>query len=141
LLQFEAQTGAHPVRTKFVTRFVKEHFAVPIYEFICQSCGHEFEQILSFSETRIPACPSCHSEQVIRRMGRPAIHFKGSGWYITDSKKSSESKTSANGSNGASEKSQASEKVESSEKKADAMPAATESTAASTAAPAKSTTD
>jgi hypothetical protein len=27
-------------------------------------------------------------------MGRPAIHFKGSGWYINDSKKSSDTKES-----------------------------------------------
>jgi hypothetical protein len=30
-------------------------------------------------------------------MGKPAIHFKGSGWYITDSKKSSDAKSGANG--------------------------------------------
>lgn len=81
---------------------------VPIYEFVCQSCGNEFEQIRSFSDNSVPVCGVCHSEQVVRRMGRPAIHFKGSGWYITDSKKSSKesavgsaSNGSNNGSNGA----------------------------------------
>ena len=63
---------------------------MPIYEFICQSCGNEFEQIRSFSDSSVPACVKCGSTQVVRRMGRPAIHFKGSGWYINDSKKSSE---------------------------------------------------
>ncbi len=61
---------------------------MPIYEFVCQRCGHEFEQILSFSDTSVPACPACAGSQVERRLGRPAIHFKGSGWYITDSKSS-----------------------------------------------------
>lgn len=60
---------------------------MPIYEFICQQCESEFEEIQSFSETKIPDCPSCGSADVTRRVGRPAIHFKGSGWYITDSKK------------------------------------------------------
>jgi putative FmdB family regulatory protein len=63
---------------------------VPIYEFICQSCGNEFEQIRSFSDSSMPECAKCGSSEVVRRMGRPAIHFKGSGWYINDSKKSNE---------------------------------------------------
>lgn len=74
---------------------------MPIYEFVCQSCGNEFEQIRSFSDNSLPVCSVCHSEQVVRRMGRPAIHFKGSGWYITDSKKSGKESAvgaSANGS-------------------------------------------
>ena len=68
---------------------------MPIYEFVCESCGHEFEKILAFSATKMPSCPACQSEQVDRQMSRPAIHFKGSGWYITDSK--AVSKASANG--------------------------------------------
>ena len=69
---------------------------MPIYEFSCQHCGNEFEKILSFSAQTVPHCPKCNSQQVERRVGRPAIHFKGSGWYITDSKAS---KDSSNGSN------------------------------------------
>jgi putative FmdB family regulatory protein len=65
---------------------------LPIYEFICQSCGNEFEQIRSFSDSTMPTCANCGSTQVERLMGRPAIHFKGSGWYVTDSKKSSDKK-------------------------------------------------
>ncbi len=68
---------------------------MPIYEFVCESCGHEFEQILAFSATKMPNCPACQSEHVRRQMSRPAIHFKGSGWYINDSKVAS--KVSANG--------------------------------------------
>ncbi|MEX1019328.1 MAG: zinc ribbon domain-containing protein [Litorilinea sp.] len=60
---------------------------MPIYEFYCQGCGHEFEQIVSFSAATVPACPACASADVGRHMSRPAIHFKGSGWYITDSRK------------------------------------------------------
>jgi putative FmdB family regulatory protein len=71
---------------------------MPIYEFVCQDCGYEFELIQSFSDSSIPQCPVCQSDHVMRRVGRPAIHFKGSGWYITDSKKAS--KSSANGQNG-----------------------------------------
>ena len=68
---------------------------MPIYEFVCQPCGCEFEKIQSFSDITVPTCPRCQSVQVQRQMGRPAIHFKGSGWYITDSKKSSSAVTPA----------------------------------------------
>lgn len=73
---------------------------MPIYEFVCQSCGNEFEQIRSFSDNSVPTCSVCRSEQVVRRMGRPAIHFKGSGWYITDSKKSGKESAVGGSSNG-----------------------------------------
>jgi putative FmdB family regulatory protein len=67
---------------------------MPIYEFVCLDCGSEFEQLRSFSAHGHPPCPACASEHVSRKIGRPAIHFKGSGWYVTDSKGS---KQSANG--------------------------------------------
>lgn len=68
---------------------------MPIYEFVCHDCGHEFETIQSFSDSSTPACPNCQGVHVRRRIGQPAIHFKGSGWYITDSKNNS--RASANG--------------------------------------------
>ncbi len=69
---------------------------MPIYEYVCQKCGHEFERIVSFSENgKAFQCPACGAEQVQRKMGRPAIHFKGSGWYITDSKKSNNGASSS----------------------------------------------
>jgi len=64
---------------------------MPIYEFVCGECGHEFEKILAFSAAT-PACAKCGAANVERQMGRPAIHFKGSGWYITDSKKGGSAK-------------------------------------------------
>ena len=68
---------------------------MPIYEFVCQTCDNNFEKIQSFSDTAASSCPNCDSQDVARQMSRPAIHFKGSGWYITDSKKAD--KQSANG--------------------------------------------
>jgi putative FmdB family regulatory protein len=68
---------------------------MPIYEFACHDCGHEFEKIQSFSDSSTPSCPNCQGVHVRRRISQPAIHFKGSGWYINDSKNTS--KSSANG--------------------------------------------
>jgi putative FmdB family regulatory protein len=60
---------------------------MPIYEFACADCGATFEKRVSFSATTTPPCDSCHGDNVHRQLSAPAIHFKGSGWYITDSKK------------------------------------------------------
>jgi len=68
---------------------------MPIYELACEECGNQFERIVSFSSTVLPACPTCGSVEVMRLLSKPAIHFKGSGWYITDSKKEDEKKKAA----------------------------------------------
>ena len=69
---------------------------MPLYEFVCGDCNTQFEAIQSFSATTQPNCPVCQSSNVARQISKPAIHFKGSGWYITDSKNTG--KQSANGS-------------------------------------------
>jgi putative FmdB family regulatory protein len=62
---------------------------MPIYEFACRDCGTHFEEMQSFSATTLPPCPACGSHHVGRLLSRPAIHFKGSGWYVTDSRNAS----------------------------------------------------
>ncbi len=77
---------------------------MPIYELACKDCGSRYERIVSFSSANFPACPICGSVEVTRLLSKPAIHFKGSGWYITDSKdddakkKAAAQKTDSNGS-------------------------------------------
>ena len=66
---------------------------MPIYEFICTDCHDSFEQLLSYSATQEPACPACGSEQARRKLSAPAIHFKGSGFYLTESRKEAKSKS------------------------------------------------
>ncbi len=67
---------------------------MPIYVYSCETCGAQFEEMRSFSDTRMPVCPDGHTN-VRRTFSPPAIHFKGSGWYITDSRKNRNGK--ANG--------------------------------------------
>ena len=67
---------------------------MPLYEYRCKSCGHQFEKIQSFSAPEEKECPQCHAE-VERLLSAPAIQFKGSGWYVTDyANKSSAGKAS-----------------------------------------------
>lgn len=89
---------------------------MPIYEFACQDCGNEFEKIQSFSDSTTPACPNCLGVHVVRRISPPAIHFKGSGWYITDSKNSSKKSASGEPSGAKESAGDAGDKAEKTEK-------------------------
>ena len=66
---------------------------MPIYEYDCSTCGVIFEQRQSFSDPPLAvyaSCPNNHRGCNIRRLvSTPAIVFKGSGFYVTDNRKSS----------------------------------------------------
>ena len=69
---------------------------MPTYHYACSSCSHEFDQYQSFTEDALTVCPSC--DGFIRRVIQPVgVVFKGTGWYLTDSRKSDKSDTSADG--------------------------------------------
>lgn len=57
---------------------------MPIYEYQCRKCKHRFERIQKFSDPPIRKCPECSGGRVEKLLSPPAVHFKGSGWYITD---------------------------------------------------------
>ena len=44
---------------------------MPIYEYQCRKCGHEFE-LLVLRDT-IPACPSCHAQDLERLLSGFAV--------------------------------------------------------------------
>ena len=44
---------------------------MPIYEYSCQACGHEFE-LLVLKKTK-PACPSCESNDLERLISLPTV--------------------------------------------------------------------
>lgn len=61
---------------------------MPTYAYRGTACAHEFEAYQSFSEDPLTTCTECGGP--IRRVIQPApVVFKGSGWYITDSRKGS----------------------------------------------------
>lgn len=58
---------------------------MPTYVYHCSRCGSDFEVRRKFSDPPLVRCLEGHEE--IRRVFTPAgIIFKGSGWYIKDSK-------------------------------------------------------
>lgn len=75
---------------------------MPLYDYQCRSCGKVAEVRHGFNETHEAPCADCGGE--MRRVFSPAgIVFKGSGFYVTDSRKSSESSTSKSGGTGKSD--------------------------------------
>lgn len=63
---------------------------MPIYEYECETCGNRFERFQSIQDEPIRQCPTCAG--TVHKVFHPAgIIFKGSGWYITDSRKSTSS--------------------------------------------------
>ena len=82
---------------------------MPIYEYKCDACGHEFEEMLHFSEREVPLNTPCPNRifdrnqepqcfdcdgKVHLKMSLGSFHLKGSGWYKDGyGKKKQETKT------------------------------------------------
>jgi putative FmdB family regulatory protein len=67
---------------------------LPLYDYQCRACGQVTEVRHGFREAHEGACPACGGE--LARVFNPAgILFKGSGFYITDSRKASASSDSS----------------------------------------------
>jgi len=62
---------------------------MPTYEYECTSCGKSFEAFQSMSDAPLSTCPSCGKKVRRRINGGTGIIFKGSGFYVNDSRKSS----------------------------------------------------
>ncbi|MDQ2077908.1 zinc ribbon domain-containing protein [Marinimicrobium sp. ABcell2] len=93
---------------------------MPIYEYQCESCQHEFEALQKLSEAPLVDCPACAQPALIKKISAAGFRLKGSGWYETDFKSSNRKNLAGDG--GDSKKSES--------KKSDSQPASKGSTAA-----------
>jgi putative FmdB family regulatory protein len=67
---------------------------MPTYQYQCKNCGYELEEFQSIKENPLTLCPKCNTENLLRIMGTGGgLIFKGSGFYLTDYKKTSRSAT------------------------------------------------
>jgi putative FmdB family regulatory protein len=58
---------------------------MPIYTYECEDCGVRFDTRQKFSDDPITECPECGGH--VHRVPQPVgVVFKGSGWYVTDSR-------------------------------------------------------
>lgn len=59
---------------------------MPIYEYRCDNCEHEFETIQKFSDEPLKNCPACKQDTLRKQVSVSAFRLKGGGWYETDFK-------------------------------------------------------
>ncbi|MBU2887386.1 zinc ribbon domain-containing protein [Gilvimarinus agarilyticus] len=59
---------------------------MPIYEYRCESCGHELEALQKLSDAPLTDCPACQQSSLIKKISAAGFRLKGGGWYETDFK-------------------------------------------------------
>lgn len=57
--------------SKFAKVRERSRVIVPIYEYTCQACGHQFEALVRGRKR--PACPSCESRDLQRLLSLPSL--------------------------------------------------------------------
>ena len=76
---------------------------MPIYEYACRSCEHQFETIQKATEPALTDCPECGEGALRKLLSAPVFRLKGSGWYETDFKTGDRKNVVGNGESGKSE--------------------------------------
>jgi putative FmdB family regulatory protein len=60
---------------------------MPTYDYQCDGCGHRFERFQRIHDKPLRTCPACGKERVRRLISAGGgLIFKGSGFYVTDSR-------------------------------------------------------
>ena len=59
---------------------------MPIYEYKCDKCGHEYELMQKINDAPITECEKCHKNFAKRLVSAAGFQLKGTGWYATDFK-------------------------------------------------------
>ncbi len=54
---------------------------MPIYEYACDKCSHEFEVEQRITDDPLKTCPECRSRKVRRLISQTSFVLKGGGWY------------------------------------------------------------
>ena len=59
---------------------------MPIYEYKCNTCDHQFEILQKINDVPAKTCPECNSHNLRKLVSATAFKLKGTGWYETDFK-------------------------------------------------------
>lgn len=111
---------------------------MPTYEYTCSSCETNHEIVQKMSDPTLTECPDCGKPTLRKVFNGVGVVFKGSGFYRTDSRSSSDKKSSGD-SAGAKKDSASSSSSSSSASSGSASGSSTisSSSSSSKAAPAK----
>ena len=59
---------------------------MPIYEYECKACNHQFDALQKMSDAPLSDCPACSKPALFKKISAPGFRLSGSGWYETDFK-------------------------------------------------------
>lgn len=59
---------------------------MPIYEYVCNDCGHELEILQKMNDLPLTQCPACNNPSLKKKISAAGFRLKGTGWYETDFK-------------------------------------------------------
>ncbi|MEX1669058.1 FmdB family zinc ribbon protein [Zhongshania guokunii] len=68
---------------------------MPIYEYVCRACEHEFEALQKMSDPVLTDCPECKAVELAKKVSAAGFRLKGGGWYETDFKSGGKKKNLA----------------------------------------------
>ena len=54
---------------------------MPIREYICEACGHEFDVIQKMNDKPLKKCLQCRKQKLRKKISAGSFILKGSGWY------------------------------------------------------------
>ena len=65
---------------------------MPNYDYQCDTCESQFEIFQSIHDEAIQDCPNCNEPKLRRLISGAGLIFKGSGFYVNDSKGTNQKK-------------------------------------------------
>jgi putative FmdB family regulatory protein len=77
---------------------------MPIYEYACKACEHQFEEWQKINDPPVRKCPACGKRRVERLLSLSSFQLKGGGWYADGYASTKNGKGEASKGNGASGK-------------------------------------
>jgi putative FmdB family regulatory protein len=72
--------------------FIADAAAMPIYEYVCATCGRKSDHLMRMSDPDPTECPDCGPATLTRAVSAPSFRLAGGGWYETDFKKDGDKK-------------------------------------------------
>ena len=55
---------------------------MPIYDYKCSKCDHQFEVIQKFSDDPLKKCPECNNNSISKMVSAPSFRLKGGGCLL-----------------------------------------------------------
>lgn len=54
---------------------------MPIHEYKCEACGHEFDALEKMNDKPLKKCPQCSKRKLVKKISAGGFILKGGGFY------------------------------------------------------------